>query len=98
MHTKCYLESLKGRDLSEKLHRWEHNIKLILRKYGRRAWTGYILLRIGTSDGAFVNMVMNLQVLKKWGISRLAVRLSASDGVCVFFLSLLQHCYGKTKL
>jgi hypothetical protein len=31
--------------------RWEDNIRMYLRKYGGRGWTGCILLTLGTSGG-----------------------------------------------
>jgi hypothetical protein len=34
-----------------------------LREIGRRVWTGFIWLTIGTSGGTSVNMEMNLQIL-----------------------------------
>jgi hypothetical protein len=51
MHTKFWLESLKGRDHLEDRHRSEDKIKMDLGKSGMGVWIGFILLRIGTSGG-----------------------------------------------
>jgi hypothetical protein len=39
------------RPLERPRHRWENNIKINLREVGRRAWTEWIWLRIGTGGG-----------------------------------------------
>jgi hypothetical protein len=33
------------------IHRWEDRLDCILREQDEKAWTGFIWLRIGTSDG-----------------------------------------------
>jgi hypothetical protein len=49
MRTKFWLESLKGRDHSEDLGEDGRIIlKLILKTWLGRVWTGFIWLRIGT--------------------------------------------------
>jgi hypothetical protein len=52
MHTKFWLECLKGRDHLED-QRIDRRIilKWILGKQGLGVWTGFLWLRIGTSDG-----------------------------------------------
>jgi hypothetical protein len=39
------------RQLGRPGHRWEDNIRWVLRKYGGKLWTGCIWLRIRTSGG-----------------------------------------------
>jgi hypothetical protein len=39
------------RPIGRPRRRWEDNIRMVLRKYGGKLWTGYIWLRIGTSGG-----------------------------------------------
>jgi len=33
-----------------KRHRWEDNVRIQLREMGGKMWTGFMWLRIGTSD------------------------------------------------
>jgi hypothetical protein len=62
MHTTFWLENLKGRDHLEDLDIDEKIIlERILGKWGGRVWTGFIWLKIGTSD-ALVYIKMNLWV------------------------------------
>jgi hypothetical protein len=42
--------------------RWLDTIKWIFGRLDRMLWAGLIWIRIGTSGGALVNVVMNLQV------------------------------------
>ena len=39
------------RQLVRSRRRWNDNIKMVLQKVGRRAWTGLIWLRIDTGGG-----------------------------------------------
>jgi hypothetical protein len=49
MHTKYWMENLKGRDHLEALGIDERiKLKWILAKYGGKVWSGCIWLRIGT--------------------------------------------------
>jgi hypothetical protein len=57
--------------------RWENNIKMDLKETVWEVSTRFIRLTIGTH----VNTVMNLQVLKRWGISCLAEQLVVSQQV-----------------
>jgi hypothetical protein len=41
-------------------------LEWVLKKKDARLWPGFIRMRIGSSDGLFVNMVANLQVPEKW--------------------------------
>jgi hypothetical protein len=38
------------RPLGRPRHIWEDNIKMNIKKWGVRLWTGFVWLRIGTSD------------------------------------------------
>jgi hypothetical protein len=51
------------RQLERPRHKWVDNIK------GWGGWTGLIWLRIGTSGGLYVNMVINFRVHKMLGSS-----------------------------
>jgi len=52
MHTKFWLENMKGRHNSENLGIDGRIIlEWILEKQGGKVWAGYIWLRIGASDG-----------------------------------------------
>jgi hypothetical protein len=51
MHTLFWLENLKGRDHSEDLNVDGKILERISGRVGRKVWTGYIWLRIGTSGG-----------------------------------------------
>jgi len=52
MHTKFWLENLKGRDHSEDLDVDGRVIlQWILQKYGGKLWTGFMWLKIKTSGG-----------------------------------------------
>jgi hypothetical protein len=54
MHTRFLLENLKGKDHSEDIGiDGKVILEWILGKYGRKMWTGFIWLRIGTSGGLF---------------------------------------------
>jgi hypothetical protein len=46
MHTKFWLESQGKRQLGRPRHKWEG----FLEKYGGKVGTGFIWLRMGTSD------------------------------------------------
>jgi hypothetical protein len=52
MYTKFLSKNLKGRDHAEDLG--INIIKLVLGKYGGKAWTGFIWLRIGTGGGGLL--------------------------------------------
>jgi hypothetical protein len=39
------------RTLGRPTHKWEDNIKIILKKWDWKAWNGLIWLRIGTGGG-----------------------------------------------
>jgi hypothetical protein len=50
------------RPLGRSRHRWENNIEKDLKRNRRIMWNGFIWLRIGISDGLFLNTIMNLCV------------------------------------
>jgi hypothetical protein len=45
-----YIHGFVGDTLKE-TSRWDDNIKMVLNKWSRRAWTGFVWPRIGTGCG-----------------------------------------------
>jgi hypothetical protein len=80
MHTKFWSEKLKGRNHSDDLGMNKENIIMDLREIG---WEGVDWIRLDQDRNQWqplVNMIVNLQVPKMWGISLSGERLSATQG------------------